>query len=80
MADTEDMWLAAGAGISVAVFGVCVLAQMVRRCYAPSPPRMDPVILLKPSRSDNDLENMLSEVIPAASIRTPPSEDPREYN
>lgn len=77
--DPEDTWLAVGAGISVAVFGVCVLAQVIRRCYAPRTPPMYPVVLLKPSRSDVDLENMLSEVIPSSS-RTPPSEDPHDYN
>ena len=74
--DTEDTWLAAGAGISVAVFGVCVLAQVIRRCYARPQPAIEPVVLLKPSRSDNDLENMLSEVIPSSS-RSQYGEDPR---
>lgn len=79
MADTEDTWLAAGAGLSVAAFGLCVLGVVIRRCYAPAPPTSsEPVVLLKPSRSDNDLENMLSHALPTSS-RSTASEDPREY-
>ncbi len=73
MADTEDTWLAAGAGISVAVFGVCVLYVSIRRCYARPPPVFEPAVLLKQSRSDNDLENMLSDAIPSSSRNLPPN-------
>jgi hypothetical protein len=73
MADTEDTWLAAGAGISVAVFGLCVLVPMIRRCYARPSPLLEPVVLLKQSRSDTDLENMLSDAIPSSSRNLPPN-------
>ena len=51
--DPEDTWLAIGAGISIAVFGLCVLGVVVRKhCSKPR---------IKQSRSDNDLANMLEE-------------------
>jgi hypothetical protein len=56
MAD-EDTWLAVGAGLSIAVFGVCVLYVSIRRCYAPQ-------ATLKQSRSDNDLESMIAHEDP----------------
>ena len=49
--DPEDTWLAIGAGISIAVFGVCVFGTILRKyCGKPH---------MKQSRSDNDLANML---------------------
>ena len=56
MAD-EDTWLAVGAGVSIAVFGVCVLYVAIRRCYTSQP-------VLKQSRSDNDLESMIAHEDP----------------
>jgi hypothetical protein len=51
--DPEDTWLAIGAGISIAVFGVCVLGATIRKyCFTPR---------MKQSRSDNDLANMLEQ-------------------
>lgn len=69
MADTEDTWLAAGAGISVAAFGLCVIVSVLRRHYC-RPPH---ATMMKQSRSDNDLENMLSDSIPASSKNLPPN-------
>lgn len=51
--DPEDSWLAIGAGISIAVFGLCVCITMLHKCLRPS---------IKESRSDGDLANMLEEV------------------
>jgi hypothetical protein len=54
--DPEDSWLAIGAGASVAVFGVCVLVAVLRRHFC-----QPPHVALKASRSDTDLENMLTD-------------------
>lgn len=48
----EDTWLAIGAGISVAMFGICVCVSIVRQCIRPR---------IKESRSDNDLANMIEQ-------------------
>lgn len=53
----EDTWLAVGAGVSIAVFGVCVLYVSIRRCYTPA-------ATMKQSRSDNDLESMIHQEDP----------------
>lgn len=50
--DPEDSWLAIGAGISIAVLGICICVSMVRQCRKPR---------MKESRSDNDLANMLEQ-------------------
>jgi hypothetical protein len=51
--DPEDTWLAVGAGLSVAVFGLCVFGAVIRSyCRKPR---------IKESRSDNDLANMLEQ-------------------
>jgi hypothetical protein len=52
--DPEDTWLAIGAGISVAVFGVCVFGTMIRHYFCKRSG-------MKESRSDNDLANMLEQ-------------------
>ncbi len=49
--DSEDTWLAVGAGISIAVFGVCVFGTIIRKyCMIPR---------MKESRSDGDLASMI---------------------
>lgn len=52
--DTEDTWLAVGAGISVGIFGLCICGAIVRKMLCPRRP-------LKESRSDTDLANMLEQ-------------------
>lgn len=52
--DPEDTWLAVGAGISVALFGICVCGAIVRQYFCNRP-------RIKESRSDNDLANMLEQ-------------------
>ena len=51
--DPEDTWLAIGAGCSVALFGLCLLGAVLRKHCRRS--------VMKESRSDNDLANMLEE-------------------
>jgi hypothetical protein len=51
--DPEDTWLAIGAGISITVFGVCVLVAVFREhCVKHG---------MKQSRSDNDLTQLTGE-------------------
>lgn len=50
--DPEDTWLAIGAGLSVAVLGICICATVIRQWRRPR---------IKESRSDNDLANMLEQ-------------------
>ena len=51
--DPEDTWLAIGAGISVAVFGICIFGAILRKyCRRTS---------MKESRSDGDLASMLEK-------------------
>ncbi len=47
--DPEDTWLAIGAGISVALLGVCICVSMIRQCRRPR---------IKESRSDTDLTQL----------------------
>jgi hypothetical protein len=51
--DPEDTWLAIGAGISIAIFGVCVIGATIRT-YCRNP-------RMKPSRSDTDLTQLTEE-------------------
>jgi hypothetical protein len=50
--DPEDTWLAIGAGISVAMLGICICVSVIRQCRIPR---------IKESRSDNDLANMIEQ-------------------
>ena len=51
--DPEDTWLAVAAGISVGVFGLCLLGAVLRKhCLKPR---------IKESRSDGDLASMLEQ-------------------
>lgn len=51
--DPEDTGLLIGAGVSIAIFGLCLFGTMMRGyCVRPR---------IKESRSDNDLANMLEK-------------------
>lgn len=50
--DPEDTWLAIGAAISVALFGICVCLSMYKSCKHRG---------MKESRSDEDLASMLEK-------------------
>lgn len=52
--DPEDTGLLIGAGVSIALFGICLFGTMIRQ-YICIRPR------IKESRSDNDLANMLEK-------------------
>ena len=51
--DPEDTWLAIGAGISVALFGICICGAILRKYCRRSG--------IKESRSDGDLASMLEK-------------------
>lgn len=51
--DPEDTWLAIGAGVSLAIAGLCICGGLIRKiCMRPR---------MKESRSDNDLASMIEQ-------------------
>ena len=64
MEDPVDTGLAIAAGVGMFLVGICGITAACRR---------DRPVLIKVSRSDPDLENMLADSLPTGGSRTPPS-------
>ncbi len=64
MDDPVDTGLAIAAGIGMLIVGICGITAACRRNRA---------VLIKESRSDPDLENMLADSLPTGGSRAPPA-------